>query len=125
MAILLIEDAPQIAKILIAKLTMEGYEVIWKRDGDSALEHILETSVQLVLLSTDLGKKNAWDVLRKLTSNHPNIPVLMLLEQEEAEEEIRAKQEGSKGCIIKPFKPTVVAKTIKTILGTDERMVVQ
>jgi len=115
-SILLIDDAPQVAGIIISKLGREGFEVIWKRDRDSAFQALQERTPQLIFLSTYLEKRNAWEIADELRRTHPNIPMVMLLEQEESEHETRARALGCADCIIKPFKPTALARTIRDVL---------
>lgn len=114
--ILLVDDAPQVAGIIVSKLGREGFEVIWKRDGESALEFLKDRRPDLVMLATYLEKRNAWEVLRTLRARQPELPVLMILEQEEAGETARAKALGCADCIVKPFKPTALARTVREAL---------
>lgn len=115
-AILLAEDAPQIAGIIVSKLSREGYAVTWRRQAHATLQALEDSSPQLILLGTTLQDQAAWDLLPKIHAQHPAIPIVMLLEQEEASDIPRAKRLGATEIILKPFKPTALAKTIKDIL---------
>ncbi|MBI4051642.1 MAG: response regulator [Elusimicrobia bacterium] len=119
-SILLIDDAPQVAGIISAKLKRESLDVVWKRDADSALQYLSQTHINLIILSTALEQKNAWRLLKELRHLYSDIPILMLLEQEETQEQSRAKALGCADCIIKPFKPTSLARTVKSILQVDK-----
>ena len=116
-SILLIEDSPQIAVIIVSKLRREGFEVVWKRDGDAAFQFLESQRPGLILLSTFLDRKNAWDILQEIRVSRPDIPTILLLEHEEAEEADRAKAMGCVHCVIKPFKPSVLARVVKGILA--------
>ena len=117
--ILLIEDAPQVAGILVSKLGREGYRLTWKRNRAEALAALDAADFDLVLLSTYLlPERNAWRILDEVKA-HPRrggVPVVMLLEAEEAAERERAMSSGAAGVIMKPFKPTQVAKAVKSLL---------
>ena len=103
------------ANILVSKLTREGHEVLWKRDREQALA-ALSGSFDLILLSTDLNpERNAWELLGELKARTA-APVVMLLEADEAPLEAQAAAKGACGAIIKPFKPTVVAKRVRDLL---------
>lgn len=116
--ILLIEDAPQVANILVSKLTREGHAVTWRRDREQALAAVRGESFDLTLLSTDLlPLRNAWQLLPELLAASAS-PVVMLLQAEEASLKTQALSSGAKDVIFKPFKPTVVAKQIKDILAS-------
>ena len=116
-SILLIEDSPQIAVIIVSKLRREGFEVVWKRDGDSAFQFLESQRPGLILLSTFLDRKNAWDILQELRASRPDVPTILLLEHEEAPEADRAMAMGCVHCVIKPFKPSVLARIVKGILA--------
>lgn len=114
--ILLIEDAPQVANILVSKLSREGHEVSWRRTREQALG-ALGASFDLILLSTDLPPEhNSWKILPELKALSA-APVVMLLQAEEAALKTSALAQGASDVIIKPFKPTVVAKRLKELLG--------
>ena len=115
--ILLIEDAPQVAGILVSKMTREGHEVRWVRSGPEALAALEGKSFDLVLLSTYL-EQDAWELLAKIR-RRGKTPVVVLLENEEAGLTDKARQAGAIDVIVKPFKPTVVAKQVRRLLGLD------
>lgn len=112
--LLIVEDAPQVANILVSKLTREGYEAVWKRSRSEALAE-LSASWDLILLSTDLPQRDFWEALRDIKSR-TETPVILLLESEEASLEPQALTRGACGVILKPFKPTVVAKRVRELL---------
>ena len=111
--ILLIEDAPQVAGILVSKLGREGHKVAWVRGRTAALEALSTGSFDLIVLSTYLlPERNAWELLDELRGK-VGAPIFMLLEAEEAGLEARAREHGAAGIILKPFKPTQVAKSAR------------
>ena len=116
-SILLIEDSPQIAVIIVSKLRREGFDVIWKRDGEAAFQFLETTRPHLLLLSTFLDQKNAWEILQAFRAGHPDVPAIMLLEHEEAQEADRARAMGCVHVVIKPFKPSVLARAVHGILA--------
>ena len=117
--ILLIEDAPQVAGILVSKLTREGHQVVWTRKRAQALEALSAGAFDLILLSTTLlPERNAWELLSELKSGGPaGAPVLMLLEAEEQPLSEKALSMGAAGVIQKPFKPTQVAKQVRELFA--------
>ena len=48
--IMLVEDEESLASFLITELELEGYEVIWAKDGREALEIFKEKEITLILL---------------------------------------------------------------------------
>ena len=112
--ILLVEDAPQVAGILISKLRREGHQVRWLRTGRGALDALEGAGFDLAVLSTYLlPEKNAWEVLAEIRTKHPGLPVAMMLETEEAPLAWKAAGAGACGVIQKPFKPSGVALQVR------------
>jgi len=110
-AILLADDAPQVAGILLAKLTREGHRVRWVRSSEAARLALAQAPCDLVLLSTSLAPPGAaWVLLAELRGAGRRVG--MLLEAEEAPERERALGQGACLVILKPFKPTVVARQL-------------
>ena len=112
--ILIVEDAPQVAGILVSKLGREGHQVRWVRDGAHARQALAAEPADLVLLSTTLlPERNAWELLPELRALCPM--VVMLLEAEESALRDKALGLGAADVILKPFKPTVVARQIREL----------
>ena len=106
--ILLVEDAPQVAGILISKLEREGHSVKWVRNRIEALNTLTESAFDLIKLSTYLlPLRDAWILLGEL-KDQPT-PVVFLLETEEIHLKERALSSGAGSVIQKPFKPTAPA----------------
>ncbi len=112
--IVIIEDAPQVANILLSKLGREGHRPLWKRDWKEGLEEARRAD--LILLSTDLPRKDFWEGLAALKAAS-TAPILAVLETDEAGSEAKARELGAAGAIVKPFKPTVVARRVADLLG--------
>ena len=67
--ILIVEDAPQVAGILVSKLTREGHAVHWVRTKSAAHETLLDKSYDLILISTYLlPERNAWTLLEEIVA---------------------------------------------------------
>ncbi len=117
--ILLIEDAPQVAGILISKLGREGYKLEWRRTRAEARAALDAGSYSLILLSTYLlPGRDAWQILEDVKA-HPRqggVPTIMLLDAEEADQRERALAAGASGVIMKPFKPTAVARVVRSVV---------
>ena len=108
-----------IGRILADKMKREGYEVVWVREAVAALAEVSRASPDLVLLDTSLGDPDGFEVLRrwKAEPRIAGVPVVMLTEFGRPAEAPRARSCGADACVEKPFKPTVVAKIVKSLLA--------
>lgn len=107
--VLLVEDEPNIANIIVFKLTREGHEVRWEQAAASVLEAARACAAELVLLDSSLPDGDPFDLLRGLRGDRP---VVMLTEFRDQSTPERARQEGAAATVEKPFKPTVLARLV-------------
>lgn len=62
--ILVVEDEKQLARLVELELKFEEYEVVVAYDGEEALEHAKDTSIDLILLDIMIPKINGIDVCK-------------------------------------------------------------
>lgn len=78
--VLIIDDNPNVVKLLEINLNFEDYEAVCAYDGQSGLEKIEEEKPDLIILDVIMPKMSGWEVLEAIKSNPKvrNIPVIML-----------------------------------------------
>ncbi|MDD1749668.1 MAG: response regulator, partial [Methanothrix sp.] len=78
--ILLVEDNEAQAGLTKEVLQRSGYEVVWSRDGVSAIKAVVTTSPDVVLLDLILPGMSGTEVCRWIKHNNDTkgIPVIML-----------------------------------------------
>jgi two-component system OmpR family response regulator len=108
--VLLLEDEPSIARIIELKLEREGHLVLRRPAGPvPARDQAAEFEPDLVLL--DLGPG--------VTTFPPldglNRPLVVLIDGADAEAAERARQAGALEVVPKPFKPTVLARLVRSL----------
>ena len=117
--VLIIEDEPMIAKIIGDKLTREGFHILHSANGRQGLAVALAEQPDLILLDLTLDDISGLETLRRLKDHDATkaMPVVMLIEIELKCEAVACTQAGALGAILKPFKPTQVAKAVHQILA--------
>lgn len=80
MKLLLIEDHPILAGVLVHALEQREYlKVVMVVDSaEKALELIADLSLDLILVDISLPKMNGIELVGKLHKMHPNLPCLMI-----------------------------------------------
>ncbi len=113
--ILLAEDEPHIARLIVFKLEREGYEVTWTKDGGEALESIKNNIPDLVLLDVMMPVMDGFDVLKKVKEDERlwKIPVIMLTAKGQIKDVERGFDLGSDDYIVKPFRPDELVARIR------------
>ena len=103
--IMLVEDEESLASFLITELELEGYEVIWAKDGREALKIFKEKEITLILLDWMLPVYDGLTVLRRIRQSS-NVPIIM----------ITARSQTSDDYITKPFEIEELLARIRVVL---------
>ncbi len=116
--IIIAEDEKHIGKLLIFKLEKEGFTVIWKEDGKSALEAIKADKPDLVILDVMMPKLNGFEVLEAIKADETTkeIPVVMLTARGQESDIVNGIDSGAADYIVKPFRPAELLVRIKRLL---------
>lgn len=103
MRLLLVEDHPDLAALVIKSLRGGGFIVDHASDGETALLMLSTASYDLILLDLSLGKVDGLDVLRSIRTQGIAIPVLILTARSEIADRILGLDLGADDYIAKPF----------------------
>lgn len=113
--ILLVEDEPAIADILVYALKSECHEVNHVMSGGEALELEEKSNHDLAILDIGLPDMTGFDLCRKLRERRP-IPVLFLTARDGELDRVLGLEIGGDDYVTKPFSPREVAARVKAIL---------
>lgn len=115
--LVLAEDEPMIGRILEFKLKMEGHRLTWVRSAREAEELVGGGGVDLLLCDVTL-EEDGRELCRRLIREglEPPSGIVLMPEQRDPEGRDRALAAGAREVVTKPFKPTVVAATIRRLL---------
>jgi len=117
--IVLAEDEPQIARLIEFKLKKEGYQIVWKENGEEALKAIKADRPDLILLDVMMPVMDGYEVLRRVKEdeNLKSIPVVMLTARAQERDVVKGIDLGAEDYITKPFHPAELLARVKRILG--------
>ncbi|HZT64936.1 MAG TPA: response regulator [Acidimicrobiales bacterium] len=105
--VLVVDDEPDIAKLVRITLEMDGHEVTVASDGQSALDLVDENAYDAVLLDLTMPGMDGFDVLTALKSDPEpstaSIPVILLTARSDQMDRIRGGIEGAAFYLTKPF----------------------
>jgi two-component system KDP operon response regulator KdpE len=100
--ILVVDDEPQITRVLRTSLTAHGYEVRIAHDGESALELMKDWHPDLLI--TDLAMPNVDGVeLCRRVRHLSEIPIIVLSVREAEKIKVEALDAGADDYVTKPF----------------------
>jgi DNA-binding response OmpR family regulator len=113
--ILLVEDAYDLAKMIISELEAQGYHVFPMCDGVSALEaHTMEQPA-LVILDWMLPKLDGLEVLRRIRQIS-STPVLMLTARDQETDRVVGLELGADDYLTKPFSMRELIARVRALL---------
>ncbi len=116
--ILLVDDEPNILKIISRRLTAEGFEVSLAMDGEVALEKAKAEMPNLIILDVMLPKLSGYEVCRQLKQDerYRKIPILMLTALAQQSDEEFGFEVGTDAYMRKPFKTRQLLDSIRQLI---------
>lgn len=100
--VLIIEDEPQIRRLLRVCLERNGYRVIEAATGEAGLNEAIGHQPDLILLDLGLPDMDGVAVLKQIRE-WSQVPILIVSVRSREEEKIRALDGGANDYITKPF----------------------
>ena len=97
MRVLVVEDDKFLQRLLVMKLTQDGFDVSGASDGEEGLRRIVTESPDLVVLDLIMPKMDGFEVLTQMRTNAASrdIPVIVLSNLGQDEDVSRVKQLGA------------------------------
>jgi DNA-binding response OmpR family regulator len=115
--ILLIDDDPDIVRLMELRLQHAGYRVVTAYDGASALEKIRQEKPALMLLDVSMPRMDGYTLLRMLRREEglKDLPVIVLTAKQRLKELFDL--EDIAGFFVKPYQPEALLDKIREILS--------
>jgi len=121
--ILLVDDDPNISRLVQLYLEKEGFEVKTADRGDDALNMFRKLPPDLMLLDVMLPGMDGWQVLKAVRKSS-GIPIIMLTAKDETFDKVLGLELGADDYMTKPFDTKELVARVKAVLrrtqGSDE-----
>jgi two-component system alkaline phosphatase synthesis response regulator PhoP len=116
--ILVVDDDPEIVRLLRAYLEQAGYQILVAYDGDTALHILRRERPDLVLLDVMMPGRDGWDLLRIVRADEDlkATPIIMLTARVEDHDKIVGLELGADDYVTKPFNPREVVARVRAVL---------
>ncbi len=118
--ILVVDDDPNVQRLLQYTLKQEGYEVVTAADGAEGFRLWGQEEPGLILLDVMLPKLDGYQVAAKIRAEEQSgvhVPIIMLTAEREVEQKVRGLRAGADDYLIKPFHPAELLARIKSLLA--------
>jgi DNA-binding response OmpR family regulator len=119
--ILLVEDAPDLARAIERELAAGGYDVLHAADGVTALTMAASRQPDLIILDWLLPKLDGLEVLRRLRQTSA-VPVLMLTARAEEADRVIGLEVGADDYLTKPFSMRELLARVHALLRRIEHV---
>ncbi|MFN7008762.1 MAG: response regulator [Allorhizobium sp.] len=113
--VLIAEDDMEIAGILEAYFTREGFRTVHARDGQVALELHRSLKPDIVLADVTMPRLDGWELLAEI-QRRGRTPVIMVTALDEDVDRLQGLRIGADDYIVKPFNPVEVVARAKAVL---------
>ncbi|MBO9707228.1 MAG: response regulator transcription factor [Caulobacter sp.] len=113
--ICVVEDDPDIARILQTYLERERLRVVCAADGETALQQHRSLNPALMLLDVNIPKKDGFAVLSEVR-RRGDTPVIFATAMAEDIDKLTGLRMGADDYVVKPFNPAEVVARVKAVL---------
>jgi two-component system OmpR family response regulator len=121
--LLVVDDEAMLSDLLAMALRYEGWQVRTAGDGLSALAAAREFRPDAVVLDMMLPDLDGLEVMRRLRSQDPAIPVLFLTARDAVEDRVAGLTAGGDDYVTKPFSLEEVVARLRGLLRRSTMMV--
>jgi two-component system OmpR family response regulator len=115
MRLLVVEDEPDLLRVLVAALEEEGYAVDAAADGEEGLFKARSWDYDAIVLDVMLPHRDGWQVLRQVRETKTT-PVLMLTARDATADRVRGLDSGADDYLVKPFELSELHARLRALI---------
>lgn len=113
--VMLIEDDPQIGRLVTSQLREAGFEVDWVPDGAAGLARFLDAPCDLLIIDLMLPSMDGLEICRRIRADNRYTPILMLTAKSSLRDVVLGLELGADEYVIKPFASAELMARIRAI----------
>jgi len=116
--IFILEDEPDIIKMISYNLQTEGFQLDSESDGDKAIKKITELNPDLILVDIMVPNQDSFEICKQLKADKDlqTIPVIMLTAKSQEHHVITGLEIGADDYMTKPFSIHILIAKIRSLL---------
>jgi two-component system copper resistance phosphate regulon response regulator CusR len=117
--VLIVDDDPELCRVLEIGLAESGLTSGTALDGDGALKQLAESPAghyDLILLDLVMPGKDGWQLLEALREAGRDIPVIVVSAKDKAEDKVRCLRLGADDYVVKPFLIDEIVERIAAVV---------
>ena len=113
--ILVVDDEPQIRRVLQATLSSNGYDVIEANNGKEAITAVVREHPDLILLDVNMPGMSGFEACSKIRLSFGG-PIIMVTVRDEEQDKVVAFDSGADDYVVKPFGISELLARIRAAL---------
>ncbi len=114
--ILVVDDDPGVRKAVGRALAFEGYDVDEAADGAQAIELVLTTTPDAIVLDVGMPRLDGLEVCRRLRADGVSIPILVLTARHQVTDRVAGLDAGADDYLVKPFALEELLARLRALL---------
>ncbi|MDQ3195478.1 MAG: sigma 54-interacting transcriptional regulator [Pseudomonadota bacterium] len=115
--ILIVDDDPDLLKLLSIRLNSAGYEVSAADSGERALAHLTQIRPQLLITDLRMGGMDGMALFDAVHKTNPVLPVIVLTAHGSIPDAVAAPRRGVFGYLTKPFDGKALLQQVAQALS--------
>lgn len=119
--LLLAEDEETLGALVLEYLSGQGFELIWAKNGQEALEMYLSQKPDLLILDIMMPRMDGLEVARKVRMDNAEVPVIFLTAKSQSKDVVQGFKAGANDYLKKPFSMEELKVRIEALLGRLQR----
>jgi two-component system KDP operon response regulator KdpE len=113
--ILVVDDEPQITRVLRTALTAQGYDIRVANDGEMALEIMKDWAPNLIITDLSMPRMDGVQLCRRVRAVS-QVPILVLSVRDQERQKIEALDAGADDYVTKPFSMNELQARVRASL---------
>jgi two-component system response regulator MprA len=114
--VLVVDDDPNVVRVMKRGLTYAGYQVDEADTGEKALSTAWERTPDLVILDLMLPGVDGLEVCRRLRSGNAQLPILLLTARDRVPDRVAGLDAGADDYLVKPFAFDELLARVRALL---------
>jgi DNA-binding NtrC family response regulator len=121
--ILVVDDEKNIRQGLAKSLELDGYQVFTAEDGSEAMKVMVKAEIDLVITDLRMPRVSGEELLKKVSSSYPTVPVIILTGHGTVENAVDAMRDGAYDFLTKPLNLDRLSLLVKRALSSRELVI--
>jgi two-component system OmpR family response regulator len=117
--VLVIEDDPRVAEVLVGGLRAAGFEIDLANDGDVAMRLAMAANADAILLDLMMPSRSGFDILEALQGRR-SVPVIVVTARTDLRDRLRAFDLGAMDFVPKPFWIEEIVARIRRLTRPEQ-----